>query len=191
MTEVDIESDIQKAVAVLKNGGLLLYPTDTIWGIGCDATNSEAISKIYEIKKRKAAKAMISLVDSIESLHEYVEEFPVSALDVLKSAVRPTSVILNKTKGISSLLKAEDGSAAFRIPNNDYTKRLCTEVGFPIVSTSANFSGDPSPLSFQDIKPELFSLVDYVCVYGREFYNDTPSRILKFETNGEVTVIRD
>ena len=191
MNAEDIAKDIQSAVEVLRNGGLILYPTDTIWGIGCDATNTRAVERLFELKHRPGAKAMISLVSSLDMLYSWVEAVPNEALEEIQEADRPLTVIYDSPKGISECLKAEDGSSAFRITSLPYTQSLCAELGKPVVSTSANISGEPSPALFDEINLSLLEGVDYVCRYGRERSGVLPSRIIKICNSGEKFIIRE
>lgn len=192
MIAEEIREDLTKAVDVLKNGGIILYPTDTIWGIGCDATNDAAVKRLFELKSRPEAKAMISLVDSKNTLLEYLSFFPVEADQELSYTQRPLTVIFDQPRGISSMLTAEDGSAAFRIPQNEYTGELCRLLGHPLVSTSANISGKKSPRFYSEIEKDLIESVNYICRYGRDDNSvKEPSRIIKITDKGVVTVIRD
>lgn len=190
MTPLQIDIDIENAVKTLQEGGLLLYPTDTVWGLGCDATNVLAVKKLYELKQRPCAKAMISLVDSIASLSQWVETIPSVAIEEMENAASPLTIIYDSPVGIAESLRAEDGSAAFRIPQFDFTKVLCRRFGNPIVSTSANISEMPTPKVFKEIDPALIEAVDYVCVSGRDMEPSVPSRILKITDKGERFVIR-
>lgn len=182
--------DIEKAVEILKNGGLILYPTDTVWGIGCDATNDKAIKRIFRTKQRSDSKAMISLVDSLESLKKCLYILPPKALEALSSIKNPLTIIFDSPKNISPLLKSSDGSAAFRIVKNDFTAELCRRLGAPIVSTSANISGTSPAATFHDITDEISSQVDYICKTGRDMPAATPSRILKISNDGIIIPIR-
>lgn len=191
MTEAEIQEDLRQAVKVLIGGGIIVYPTDTIWGIGCDATNAEAVERLFKIKHRPDSKAMISLVDSLSSLISYVDHIPGSVLREIEISARPLTVIYPSIRGIVPRLKAPDGSAAFRIPGNEYTKQLCHLLGRPLVSTSVNISGCKAPAVFSDISEELLELADYVCRFGRRLPSSAPSRIIKVESKGTLTVIRD
>lgn len=185
-----LEEDISSAVATLKNGGVILYPTDTIWGLGCDATNDAAVERLFKIKNRPSSKAMISLVESIETLKQWIEYLPSKAECEIHETREPLTIIFDSPCGISTKLKAEDGSAAYRIPLNDFTREICRRLGRPLVSTSANESGQPSPLSFSEISPSLLTKVDYICNTGREKKGGCPSRILKICNDNTLTVIR-
>ena len=191
MTEAEIQEDLRQAVKVLTGGGIIVYPTDTIWGIGCDATNAEAVERLFKKKHRPDSKAMISLVDSLSSLISYVDHIPDSVLREIEISARPLTVIYPSIRGIVPRLKALDGSAAFRIPGNEYTKQLCNLLGRPLVSTSVNISGCKAPTVFSDISEELLELADYVCRFGRHLPSSAPSRIIKVDSKGTLTVIRE
>lgn len=185
------DNDIAEAVKVMRNGGVILYPTDTVWGIGCDATNAEAVKKIYEIKQRSDSKAMICLIDSDSRIGRYVRNVPDVAWDIFSLSTKPTTVILDGAQGLASNLIAEDGSIALRITNEEFSKQLCYRMQKPIVSTSANISGMPAAQNYRDIAPEIIEAVDYVCTSRRnEHEPHTPSSIIKLGINGEVTIIR-
>ena len=189
MTKFD--EDIQKAVEVMRKGGVILYPTDTVWGIGCDATNPEAVKRIYEIKKRDDSKAMICLVDSDSRLQRYFRNVPDVAWDLLTLAVKPTTVILDDATGLASNLIAEDGSLGVRITQEEFSRQLCYRMQKPIVSTSANISGEPAAQNYCDITPQILEAVDYVCTTRRqEHLPHVPSSIIKLDKSGVVTIIR-
>lgn len=183
--------DIKAAVECMRKGGVILYPTDTVWGIGCDATNAEAVAKIYKIKKREESKAMICLVDSDNRIQRYVRNVPDVAWDVMNLATSPTTVILDGADGLASNLIAEDGSIAMRITKEEFSKELCYRMQKPVVSTSANISGEPTAQNYSDISEEIINSVDYVCKSRRnEHQPHKPSSIIKLKSNGEVTIIR-
>ena len=186
-----VEEDIKNAVEVMKRGGVVLYPTDTVWGIGCDATNADAVARIYKIKKREETKAMICLVDSDNRIQRYVRNVPEVAWDVMNLATKPTTVILDGANGLAENLIAEDGSIAMRITQEEFSKALCYRMQKPIVSTSANISGEPTAQNYRDISEEIISQVDYVCATRRnEHKPHKPSSIIRLRQNGEVTIIR-
>lgn len=188
---MDKSEDIRNAVAVMKKGGVILYPTDTVWGIGCDATNASAVARIYEIKKREESKAMICLVDNENRIQRYVRDVPEVAWDVMNLSIRPTTVILDGADGLASNLVAEDGSIAMRITKEEFSKELCYRMQKPIVSTSANISGEPTAQNYRDISQEIIDAVDYVCWTRRnEHQPHQPSSIIRLRKNGEVTIIR-
>ncbi|WP_297233236.1 L-threonylcarbamoyladenylate synthase [uncultured Prevotella sp.] len=185
------EDDIKKAVEVMKKGGVILYPTDTVWGIGCDATNADAVAKVYAIKHRDDSKALICLVDSDARIQRYVRNVPEVAWNLLELAEKPTTVILNNAVNLAPNLIAEDGSIAMRITRESFSKELCYRFQKPIVSTSANISGEPAAQNYCDISEELINAVDYVCWSRRQEHKPhTPSSIIKLSENGEVKIIR-
>lgn len=185
------QDDIKKAVEVMRQGGVILYPTDTVWGIGCDATNPEAVARVYKIKHRDDSKALICLVDSEARLQRYVRNVPEVAWQVMELATQPTTVILDNATGLAENLIAEDGSIAMRITSEPFSKELCYRFQKPIVSTSANISGQPAAENYKDISEELINSVDYVCYSRRqEKKPHTPSKILRIRLNGEVEIIR-
>lgn len=185
------EQDIKNAVQVLKEGGVILYPTDTVWGIGCDATNAEAVAKVYKIKHRDDSKALICLVDSDARLQRYVRNVPAVAWDLLDAAIKPTTVILDGAVNLAPNLIAEDGSIALRITKEPFSKELCYRFQKALVSTSANISGEPAAQNYADISQELLDSVDYVCFSRRQEHKPhTPSSIIKLKPDGEVTIIR-
>ena len=186
-----MNEDIKKALEVLKTGGLILYPTDTLWGIGCDAKNEKAVEKIYKIKKRDDRKSMLILLNNINFISSYVEEVPEIALDIVELANKPTTVIYPGAKNIAKNLIAEDGSIGIRISTEEFTDKLLQRFKNPIVSTSANISGDPSPESFNDISDEIKSNVDYVVNYKQDAIANKPSSIIKIGLSNEINVIRE
>ena len=189
------EQDIKNAVEVLRRGGVILYPTDTVWGIGCDATNAEAVAKVYQIKQRDDSKALICLVDSDARLQRYVRQVPDVAwqlIDSLKdSDAKPTTIILDGAVNLAPNLIAEDGSIALRITGEPFSRELCYRFQRALVSTSANISGQPAAQNYCDIAPELLDAVDYVCWSRRQEHKPhQPSSIIRLRQNGEVTIIR-
>lgn len=189
------EQDIKNAVEVLRKGGVILYPTDTVWGIGCDATNAEAVKRVYEIKQREDSKALICLVDSDARLQRYVRRVPDVAwqlIDSLKeSEASPTTLILDGAVNLAPNLIAEDGSIALRITQEAFSKELCYRFQKALVSTSANISGQPAAQNYCDIDPVLVEAVDYVCWSRRQEHKPhKPSSIIRLRENGEVEIIR-
>lgn len=183
--------DIDAAVAVLRRGGVILYPTDTVWGLGCDATNPEAVKRIYEIKKRDDSKALICLVDSDNRMQRYFRNVPDVACDLLNLAVKPTTVILDDATGVASNLVADDGSLGIRITKEEFSRQLCYRFQKPIVSTSANISGEETAQNYRDISQEIIDAVDYVCETRRqEHLPHVPSSVIKLTKDGVVTIIR-
>ncbi|MBP3287025.1 MAG: threonylcarbamoyl-AMP synthase [Prevotella sp.] len=189
------EEDIKNAVEVLRKGGVILYPTDTVWGIGCDATNEEAVRRVYEIKQRDDSKALICLVDSDARLQRYVRNVPDVAwqlIDSLKeSDAKPTTLILDGAINLAPNLIAEDGSIGMRITQEAFSKELCYRFQKALVSTSANISGEPAAQNYCDIDPRIIESVDYVCWSRRQEHKPhNPSSIIRLKENGEVTIIR-
>ena len=192
-TRLSAESkeDIRRAIEVMNNGGIILYPTDTIWGLGCDATNAEAVKRIYAIKQRTDAKALISLVDSEAKVQFYVREVPEVAWDVMELSERPMTVVFDGGRNLAPNLLAEDGSVAIRITKEPFSKELCMRMKRAIVSTSANISGKPAPRCFAEISKEIIAAVDYVCTSRQdEPPTQKASSIIKLGVGGEVTIIR-
>ncbi|MGM9699073.1 MAG: L-threonylcarbamoyladenylate synthase [Prevotella sp.] len=185
------EEDIRNAVEVMRKGGVILYPTDTVWGIGCDATNADAVAKVYQIKKREDSKALICLVDSDARLQRYVRQVPNVAWELLDCVDKPTTVILDGAVNLAPNLIAEDGSIALRITQEAFSKELCYRFQKAIVSTSANISGEPTAQNYCDISQEIIDAVDYVCWTRRQEHKPhKPSSIIKLGIGGEVEIIR-
>ena len=185
------KEDIRRAVEVMNQGGVILYPTDTIWGLGCDATNPEAVKRIYEIKQRTDAKALISLVDSETKVQFYVKEVPEIAWDVMELSEKPMTVVFDGGRNLAPNLLAEDGSVAIRITKEAFSKELCMRMKRAVVSTSANISGQPAPRCFSEISEEIKKAVDYICTSRQdEPPTQTASSIIKLGAGGEVTIIR-
>jgi L-threonylcarbamoyladenylate synthase len=186
-----LEDDIKKAVEVMRKGGVILYPTDTVWGIGCDATNAEAVARVYEIKHREDSKAMICLVDNDNRLQRYVRNVPDVAWQLFDCAEDPTTIILDGAINLAQNLIAEDGSIAMRITREDFSKQLCYRFQKPIVSTSANISGEPTAQNYCDISQEIIDAVDYVCWTRRQEHKPhKPSSIIRLREDGQVEIIR-
>lgn len=185
------EEDIQRAVECMRNGGVILYPTDTVWGIGCDATNAEAVERVYKIKQRDDSKALICLVDSDARLQRYVRNVPNVAWDLIDSITKPTTIILDNAVNLAPNLIADDGSIGIRITSEKFSHELCYRFQKAIVSTSANISGEPAAQNYCDIDPRILDAVDYVCESRRnEHKPHKPSSIIKLKENGEFVVIR-
>lgn len=185
------EEDLQKAVECIKKGGVILYPTDTIWGLGCDATNPDAVKKIYDIKKRDDHKSMLVLTDSIASLEKIIEDVPEIAFELINVAVKPLTIIYEGAINIAPNLLADDGSLGVRITSERFSKELCFRMKGPVVSTSANISGSKSPANFHDIDSFLKEQVDYVVSYRQNENKETmPSNIIKLGKNGLFKIIR-
>ncbi len=185
------DKDIKTAVDVMRRGGVILYPTDTVWGIGCDATNAEAVARVYEIKQRQDSKAMICLVDSEARLQRYVRNVPNVAWDIIELATKPVTVVLDNAVNLAPNLLADDGSVALRVTREPFSNQLCYRSQKAIVSTSANISGNPPASNYCDIDPVLLEAVDYVCTSRRqEKQPHTPSSIVRLRADGTVEVIR-
>ncbi|MBR2234796.1 MAG: threonylcarbamoyl-AMP synthase [Prevotella sp.] len=185
------EQDIKNAVSVLRQGGVILYPTDTIWGIGCDATNAEAVARVYNIKQRDDSKALICLVDSDARLQRYVRQVPDVAWQLIDCIDKPTTLILDGAVNLAPNLIAADGSIGIRITKEPFSHELCFRFQKAIVSTSANISGEPAAQNYRDIDPRLLEQVDYVCWSRRQEHKPhRPSGIIKLGMGGEVSVIR-
>ena len=186
-----MEDKIIKAKEVILNGGVILYPTDTIWGIGCSAIIESAIKKIFEIKKRDNNKLLISLVSSIEMLERYVESVPERALEYLYDE-SPTTIIYPKVKGFNHILHGKNESIAIRLVKDNFCKALIDEINIPLISTSANISGNPFPKKFKEIDKRIINQVDYVVnLNDSNLINSNPSRIIKVSLNGQIEVIRE
>jgi L-threonylcarbamoyladenylate synthase len=183
--------DISQAIAVLNAGGTILYPTDTVWGIGCDATNDEAVRRVYALKQRDDAKALVTLVGSMSQLEGLAGKITDNVAHLLADNSRPTTIIYDAPQGLSRLVVADNGSAAIRLTREDFSALLCRTFGKPLVSTSANISGHPAPQRFDQIDPAILAGVDYVCLSRRDEDNGPPSRIVKLNADGSITCIRD
>ncbi|PSG88661.1 L-threonylcarbamoyladenylate synthase [Aurantibacter aestuarii] len=180
---------ISKAKTILLNQKTLLYPTDTVYGIGCDATNETAVKKIYTLKQRDDSKALICLVNDVAMLKKYIKHVPNEALELLKNVIKPTTIIYNQPIGLASNLISQDNSIAIRIVTQGFAHELITAFGKPIVSTSANISGEATPKTFDEISEQILKGVDYVVNLSVN-QNNSPSQILKLELDGTITVIR-
>ena len=174
-----IRQDVKKACEVMQKGGIILYPTDTIWGIGCDATNAEAVKRVYDIKKRADSKAMLVLVDSSVKVDFYVRDVPAVAWDLIDYATKPLTIIYDGARNLAENLLAEDGSVGIRVTGEAFSKELCFRFRKAIVSTSANISGQPSPANFSEISEEIKQAVDYIVGYRQDEVGHTkPSGII-------------
>lgn len=183
--------DIRQAVEVMNRGGVILYPTDTIWGIGCDATNPEAVQRVYDIKCRQDSKALITLVDSEAKVEFYIPDVPNVAWELMEVADKPLTIIFDNARNLAPNLLAEDGSLGIRITREPFSKELCFRMRRAIVSTSANISGAPAPRCFSDISEEIKQAVDYICTSRQDERNNPPaSGIIKLSASSEVTIIR-
>ena len=201
------KSDLEEAVRVLRAGGVIVYPTDTVWGIGCDATNEEAVSRVYALKRRADSKSMLVLLDAPGKLQGYVEEVPEMAWELLEctsplqlplqggrentESIRPLTIIYPRGKNLAKSLLAEDGSVGIRITREPFSKALCERLRRPIVSTSANISGEPAAKTFHQISEAVLEQADYVCLYRRDDEEEkAPSSIIKVGLHNEIEIIR-
>ncbi|KQR92535.1 translation factor Sua5 [Chryseobacterium sp. Leaf180] len=182
---------MENIVQILKSGGTILYPTDTIWGIGCDATNIDAINKIFDIKKREKNKSMIILVENEKRLQDLVD-VPEMAWEIMDLSEKPVTIVYENPRGLPKELLAEDGSIGIRLVKDLYCKKLITKLNKPLVSTSANFSGNKSPLKFSDISKEIISLVDYAVEENREKVSEfAGSSVIKIWNDNRIKVLRE
>ncbi len=186
----DINSEVQKAFEIIQNGGIILYPTDTVWGIGCDATNSEAVAKIYALKKRAETQSMIVLMNGDRMIHNVFKEVPEVAWQLIELAENPTTLILDNAKNVAANLISSDKSLGIRLVKEPFCYKLMERMKKPLVSTSANISGQPTPKSFKEISPEIIKGVDYVVNLHREKIAGKPSTIIKLTNDLQVKVIR-
>ena len=183
--------DIKAAIAILQNGGIILYPTDTIWGIGCDACNEEAVKRIYTIKNRVDSKSMLVLLENAALLDRYVDEVPEIAFDLIELTDKPLTIIYDGAKNLAKNLIAEDGSIGIRITQEAFSIELIRRFKRPVVSTSANISGKPSPACFDEIDQQIIDAVDYVVKYRQDdMQKAVPSGIIKLGKGGEIKIIR-
>ena len=190
MNDEKLKEEVRKACEILKNGGIILYPTDTIWGIGCDATNEAAVKRVYELKLREDSKAMLVLLDDVGKLASYVE-VPDVAYELLEVNDKPMTIIYPNAKNLAKNLIAQDRTIGIRITSEAFTKALLYRFRKPIVSTSANISGEPSPKCFAEISDAVKSVVDYVVDFRQEeTTNPAPSSIIKLDVGGKIQIIR-
>ena len=186
----EINQEIHNAFQVIQNGGIILYPTDTVWGIGCDASNEEAVKKIYALKKREESKSMIVLLNGEKMMYTVFAAIPEVAWQLIDLAEKPTTLILDKPRNVAKNIIAEDNSLAIRIVKEPFCFKLMERMKRPLVSTSANFSGDITPKSFKEISPEIIKGVDYVVNLHREKICKNPSTIIKLSLDSKVQIIR-
>jgi L-threonylcarbamoyladenylate synthase len=187
-----MQNDIKQALQVLRNGGVILYPTDTIWGLGCDATNKEAVKKIYEIKKRTDNKSLIVLMDSVNRLGSYVDDIPDVVYDMIEFSENPLTLILEGAKYLAdNVINSEDNSVGIRIISEPFCNKLIQQFRKPIVSTSANISGEQTPAIFDEISDNIINSVDYVVNYRQnDLIKAKSSSIIKIGKNNSVKIIR-
>ncbi|MGL4332973.1 MAG: L-threonylcarbamoyladenylate synthase [Bacteroidales bacterium] len=187
-----MNEEIKKACEVMQAGGVILYPTDTIWGIGCDATNEDAVKRVYEIKKRVDSKALIVLIDRDVKLQFYVDEVPEIAYDLIEYSEKPLTIIYDGARNLAKNLLAEDGSVGIRITKEAFSSKLCERFKKAIVSTSANISGEIAPANFDEVSDEIKKSVDYIVNYRQDDKTKAkPSGIIKLGRSCEVKVIRE
>src|SRR5690606_175807 len=184
------QEEIERALLHLNKGGIILYPTDTVWGIGCDATKPDAVSKIYKLKKRKEAKSMLCLVSNLKMLEKYVYEIPEAAYNIIEFSDKPTTIIYDQPLGVAENLIAQDNSLGIRVVKKGFAFELLKKFRRPLVSTSANISGFPTPKSFNEISTEILNGVDYVVNLPGENTSAKPSTIIKLKNDGQVQIIR-
>ena len=190
--QLSMKEDIGKSLQVLKDGGIILYPTDTIWGIGCDATNAEAVARIYQIKKREDTKSMLVLVDNEDKLYQYIIDVPDMALEISRISEKPTTIIYSGVVDLAPNLVSEDQTMGIRITTDPFCRQLIQQFRKPIVSTSANISGENPPANFSQISDEIKSAVDYIVRWRQnESRKGEPSSIIKIGTNNEIQIIRE
>ena len=188
----DMMDEVKKAVEVLRQGGVILYPTDTIWGLGCDATNETAVKKVYDIKRRAETKSILVLIDSPAKLQAYVSEIPDMAWELIELTTKPLTIIYPGARNLASNLINDDNTIGIRVTEEAFSKKLCEMFRKPVVSTSANISGEKSPALFADISKEIISQVDYVVNYRRD--EDQPAKassIIKLGVKNEIQIIRE
>lgn len=186
-----INIEIEKTLAILKKGGTIAYPTDTVWGLGCDATNFNAIKKIYDLKKREESKSMIVLVDSVNMLKRYVSSVPGMAYEMINHSDKPLTIIFDKPLNIAENIIASDNTLAIRVVQDKFCQELIRKLKRPLVSTSANISGEPTPKSYSEISSEILKGVDYVVNLHRDKKSVKPSSIIKLSNSGLVKIIRE
>jgi L-threonylcarbamoyladenylate synthase len=191
MKEIGFAEDLKQALNVLIKGGIILYPTDTIWGLGCDATNQDAIKKIYKIKKRRENKSLIVLVNGFVMLERYVRHVPDAAAEILEVSDKPITIIYPQGKNLAPGVCNEDGSVGVRITDDDFCNELITRFRKPLISTSANYSDTPSPSNFSEIVDGIKRSVDFAVKYRQTDINKkTPSSVIKVDDNGVIKIIR-
>jgi len=186
-----MQDEIIHSLKNLKKGNTILYPTDTVWGIGCDATNTAAVRKVFKLKKRHESKSLVILVNSIDMLLEYIPNIPNAAIELIKDTTKPTSIIYSNPIGLAENVVAGDNTVAIRIPKDEFCQKLIENFGKPIVSTSANISESPTPTCFNDIQSELVQNVDYIVDLQQEKINKQSSQILKIMKDGTIITIRE
>lgn len=191
MDQKEINQDIAGAVEAMRRGGIIVYPTDTVWGLGCDATNEEAVRRLFDVKRRAEAKSMISLVASEAMLERYVDDIPEVAYQLIKLSDRPVTIVFDHPCGLAPSLLAADGSAGLRVTAERFSNGLCRRLGRPVVSTSANISGEPTPKRFAQISREIIDAADYVALYRRDDDEErTSSMVIKIFSDSTFKILR-
>lgn len=190
MMNSDINQEVHKAFEIIKEGGIILYPTDTVWGIGCDATNPEAVAKIYQLKQREETKSMIVLMNGEKMIYNVFKEVPEVAWQIIDLSEKPTTIILDQPRNVATNLIASDNSLGIRLVKEPFCFKLMEKMKKPLVSTSANISGQPTPIAFKDISQEIIKGVDYVVNLHQEKIAGKPSTIIKLTNDSQVKVIR-
>ena len=185
-----INTEVQNAYEIIKEGGIILYPTDTVWGIGCDATNPEAVAKIYKLKQRAETQSMIVLINGEKMMYNVFKDIPEVAWQIIDLSENPTTLILDKPRNVAPNVISADNSLGIRIVKEPFCFKLMEKMKKPLVSTSANISGQPTPIAFKDISPEIIKGVDYVVNLHREKIGGKPSTIIKLTNDSQVKVIR-
>lgn len=186
----DINTEVHNAFEVIKNGGIILYPTDTVWGIGCDASNAEAVAKVYTLKRRAEAQSLICLVNGDRMMHHIFKDIPEVAWQILDFSEKPTTLILDEPRNVAPNVIGADNSLAIRVVTEPFCFKLMERMKKPLVSTSANISGEPTPKSFKEISPEIRGGVDYVVNLQHDKISGTPSSIIKLTRDAQVKIIR-
>lgn len=190
MMNSDINQEVHKAFEIIKEGGIILYPTDTVWGIGCDATNSEAVAKIYQLKQREESKSMIVLMNGEKMIYNVFKEVPEVAWQIIDLSEKPTTIILDEPRNVAANLIASDKTLGIRLVKEPFCFKLMEKMKKPLVSTSANISGQPTPIAFKDISQEIIKGVDYVVNLHQNKIAGKPSTIIKLTKDSQVKVIR-
>lgn len=185
-----MNTEIQNALQIIQQGGIILYPTDTVWGIGCDATNENAVKKIYSLKQRQESKSMITLVNGERMLYQIFKDIPQVAWEIWDNSEKPTTLILDQPKNVASNIIANDNTLGVRIVSEPFCYKLMERLKRPLVSTSANISGQPAPKSFKEIAPEIIKGVDYIVNLHHDKICNKPSTIIKLTLDSQVTIIR-
>ncbi len=188
----EYNDDIRKAIEAMRKGGVILYPTDTVWGLGCDSGNQAAVEKIFSIKKRTDSKSLIVLVNSTDMLSRYVDNVPAVALQMAEISDTPMTIVYDRGRNLASGLTADDGSVGIRVTSDPFCNDLIVALRKPLVSTSANISGEATPAIFDEISEEIKSAVDYICEYRQEDRSRAkPSSVIKISENGVIKILRE